>query len=107
MKYGDEFKDKDGQLICLDDGSFRDPQSIYKLYTKFMKEQDDLPHYTLHTLRHSYASIMIDLGVNPKILQENLGHSCVQTTLNIYTHSFNRSKQLEVLKLDEALRTAK
>jgi integrase len=107
LKYGDEFKDKDGQLICLDDGSFRDPQSIYKLYTKFIKEQDDLPHYTLHTLRHSYASIMIDLGVNPKILQENLGHSCVQTTLNIYTHSFNRSKQLEVLKLDEALRTAK
>ncbi len=98
FKYGEEFKDKDGQLLCLDDGRFRDPQNIYKLYMRFLKEQTDLPRYTLHSLRHSYASIMIDLGINAKIVQECLGHSSIQTTLNTYTHSFKRSKQFRGIK---------
>ena len=108
MKYGEAFKDKEEQLLCLEDGGFRDPQSIYKLYYKFIRSQDDsMPKYTLHQLRHSYASIMVNLGVNPKIIQENLGHADLTTTLNVYTHTYTKTKQIEAKRLDDALKMAK
>ena len=39
-----------------------------------------------HDLRHSTASILYDSGMQPKEVQEYLGHSDIETTLNIYTH---------------------
>lgn len=107
LKYGEAFKDTEGQLLAYEDGSFRDPQGIYKVYNKFIRKQEDLPHYTLHQLRHTYASIMVNLGVNPKIIQENLGHADMTTTLNVYTHTYSKTKQMEAKRLDEALKMAK
>ncbi|MDD4113864.1 MAG: tyrosine-type recombinase/integrase, partial [Herbinix sp.] len=66
-----------------------------------------MPKYTLHQLRHSYASIMVNLGVNPKIIQENLGHADLTTTLNVYTHTYTKTKQIEAKRLDDALKMAK
>lgn len=108
IKYGEAFKDKEEQLLCHEDGGFRDPQSIYKLYYKFIRSQDEsIPKLTLHQLRHTYASIMVNLGVNPKIIQENLGHADLTTTLNVYTHTYTKTKQIEAKRLDDALRMAK
>ncbi|WP_429970743.1 tyrosine-type recombinase/integrase [Fructilactobacillus sp. Tb1] len=45
-----------------------------------------LPHIKVHGLRHSHASALFAAGVSIKQVQERLGHSNAQTTLNIYTH---------------------
>lgn len=48
-----------------------------------------LPHkpaFRFHALRHTFASIMGDRGVNPKVIQELLGHSRIGTTMDVYTH---------------------
>lgn len=46
-----------------------------------------LPHIRFHDLRHSTASLLLTMGVHPKIVQELLGHSQIFVTLDIYSHA--------------------
>ena len=43
-----------------------------------------LPHFSCHTLRHTFTTRMCEAGVNVKVIQDALGHADVSTTLNIY-----------------------
>jgi integrase len=45
-----------------------------------------LPRIRIHDLRHSYATILLAAGEHPKVVQELLGHSSVQLTLDTYSH---------------------
>ena len=45
-----------------------------------------LPVMRIHDLRHSYATILLAAGEHPKVVQETLGHSSVQLTLDTYSH---------------------
>lgn len=42
----------------------------------------------VHDLRHSHASLLIELGVSPLAISERLGHEDIQTTLNTYSHLY-------------------
>jgi integrase len=44
------------------------------------------PAFTLHSLRHNFASIQIEIGLDPKRIQARMGHSNILHTLNIYGH---------------------
>ena len=45
-----------------------------------------LRHRGIHSLRHTTGTRMMELGVNPKVVAELLGHSDVTVTLNLYSH---------------------
>jgi integrase len=45
-----------------------------------------LPRIRLHDLRHTWATLALRAGVNPKIVQERIGHASVAITLDLYTH---------------------
>jgi len=45
-----------------------------------------LKDINLHSARHSHASLLLKQGVHPKIVQERLGHSSIQVTLDTYSH---------------------
>ena len=47
---------------------------------------------TLHECRHTFASLLIDSGANPKAVQEFMGHSKIQTTFDVYGHLFPGSR---------------
>lgn len=47
-----------------------------------------VPRIRVHDLRHSHASLLIDLGCSPVLISQRLGHDNVSTTLNIYAHLF-------------------
>lgn len=49
-------------------------------------DPDPLVPITLHECRHTFASLLIDAGANPKAVQTFMGHSKVQTTFDIYGH---------------------
>jgi integrase len=41
---------------------------------------------TLHECRHTFASLLIDTGANPKAIQVVMGHSKIQTTFDVHGH---------------------
>lgn len=57
-----------------------------RIVKKAQQSVPELPWVTLKGLRHTHASLLLQAGANPKIVQERLGHSSIQTTLNIYSH---------------------
>ena len=51
-----------------------------------------LPHIRFHELRHSCASMLINMGFTLKDVQEWLGHSDIKMTANVYSHLDNARK---------------
>ena len=45
-----------------------------------------MPRIRLHDLRHTHASILLQQGVNAKVVSERLGHSSVAFTMAVYQH---------------------
>ena len=41
---------------------------------------------SLHSLRHTFATLMLTQNVHPKVVSQMLGHACVSVTLDIYSH---------------------
>ena len=44
-----------------------------------------LPPIPLHGLRHTWATLALQMGVHPRVVQERLGHSNIATTLQTYS----------------------
>ena len=74
-----------GYVFTKEDGSLYDPDLLSKHFAKATAEFGR-PEITLHKLRHSCASIASNRGWSIKQVQYWLGHSDIQTTMNIYTH---------------------
>ena len=61
------------------------PDYISHHFAKVLKKHG-LPHIRFHELRHSCASMLLDMGFTLKDVQEWLGHSDIKMTANIYAH---------------------
>lgn len=73
-------------LLFSDDGEKPlDPANTRKRFLQAL-EAAGLRHVTMHSLRHSYASIMLSYGASIKALQRALGHASATMTLNTYAH---------------------
>jgi integrase len=66
-------------------GSLLPPNVLGKRFQQAAKATG-LPRIRLHDLRHTAASLMLENGAHPKIVQERLGHSDIAMTLNRYSH---------------------
>ena len=60
----------------------------------------DLKPIRVHDLRHSHASMLIDLGANPLMIAERLGHEDVKMTMNTYSHLFKSHEKEIIEKLE-------
>ena len=57
----------------------------------------------LHDARHTHASLMLKQGIHPKIVQERLGHSSIQITLDTYSHVVLGIQQAAANRFDEII----
>ena len=58
--------------------------------------------FRIHDLRHTAASLMIQAGYPPKMLQEIMGHASITTTLDLYGHLYPGEMDRYADRLDEA-----
>ncbi len=72
-------------VFCGLHGNYLNPRYILKMFARVLKEAD-LPHLRFHDLRHSAATILLSMGVHPKVVQEILGHSTISMTMDTYSH---------------------
>lgn len=63
-----------------------------------------VPQIRLHDLRHSHASLLVELGFSPLLIAERLGHEKIETTLNTYSHLYPNKQQEIAQKLQEMYR---
>lgn len=96
---------QDDDLVTAQaDGQTVSPTRITEQFGRLYR-RTKLPHIRLHDLRHTYATLALEAGVNPKVVQENLGHSHVSVTLGIYSHVKKKIKT-DTAELLAALRRA-
>jgi integrase len=71
---------------------------------KTLLKRAGLPHsFRFHDLRHTCATLLLRQGVNPKFVQELLGHRDVSLTLNTYSHVLPDMGDVAASAMDEAL----
>jgi integrase len=94
--------DTQGYLYAHDDGKPYRVNSISDQFKKFI-DRSNLPPIRLHDLRHTFASILYNEGVDLKSISEALGHSDLGTTNKIYTHRFDKTHKDTVNIMSKAL----
>jgi integrase len=74
-----------GLVFARPDGTPLHPDSTSKRFRRLVANAG-LPAIRLHDLRHTWATLALEAGVHPKVVQERLGHSNVSITLDLYSH---------------------
>ncbi len=64
----------------------------------------EIPRFSMHVLRHTFATRCIEGGMKPKTLQKILGHSNIGITMNLYVHITEDEKQKEIDLVADALK---
>lgn len=98
---GDKWVDTD-RLFTKWNGEPMHPNSPYTYLQKLLKKYD-LPKVSLHSFRHTNATIMINSGTDIRTVSGRLGHSQTSTTLNIYAHLLQKADKAAADVVSNAL----
>lgn len=97
-KYKDAYKDNGFVFAnCLGDHLAQRP--FMTKYHRFLQKYG-ITDVRFHDLRHTFASLLIESDVSMKIVQELLGHSTITTSMDIYTHISDRTKESAMLQIN-------
>lgn len=87
---------------------FKEDDRIFHFTKYFLKHEMDrickksgVKPIRTHDLRHSHASLLIELGFTPLLISERLGHEKVQTTLDTYSHLYPNKGDVVANKLND------
>ena len=94
-------RDRNGLLVFSSKvGTMLMPRNINRSLGDLLKAKDLPDSITIHTLRHTFATRLLEKGVNPKVVSDLLGHASVQITLDVYSHVMPKVKSDAVNLLD-------
>jgi len=82
---GNPLEEERDLVFARTDGSPLDPGTVTHTFRRAITRAG-LPPLRFHDLRHTHATLMLQAGVHPKIVQERLGHGSIAVTLDTYSH---------------------
>lgn len=94
-----------GLVFANHDGSPISPRSFSKKFL-LLVDKAGVPRITLHGLRHTHITHLLQANVHPKVASERAGHASVAITLDIYSHAVQGMQEDAAVKVDESLRRA-
>ncbi len=77
--------------------------NLYHREFKPLLKKAGLSGFTFHSLRHTCATLLLSKNVNPKIVQEMLGHATISQTMDTYSHLMPGIGDVAAMALEEAL----
>jgi integrase len=77
--------------------------NLYHREFKPLLKRAGLSGFTFHSLRHTCATLLLSKNVNPKIVQEMLGHATISQTMDTYSHVMPGMGDVAASALEEAL----
>ena len=75
---------------------------VYKHFKPILKKAG-LPNIRLYDLRHTAAALALTVGVSPKVVSEQLGHTSAAFTLDVYSHVLPHMQDDAAAKVEAAL----
>lgn len=97
----DDQRGKDGLFVFSSQaGTMLMTRNINRALSDLLKANDLPDLITVHTMRHTFATRLLEKGVNPKTVSDLLGHASVQITLDVYSHVMPQVKSDAVNLLD-------
>ena len=91
-------------VFCTSIGTHLNPTRDMLDQLKVLLKKAGLPDIRFHDLRHSAATLLLSVGVHPKVVQEILGHSQISITMDVYSHVLPGMQQEAMSRLNDALR---
>lgn len=88
----------DTPVVTSDVGGFMHPENLNRWWRKHRVELG-LGDFTLHQFRHTYASVLVGEGADPKSVQSLIGHSDAAFTMKLYTHHNIENEKRATLKI--------
>src|SRR3989440_6423880 len=101
LKTGASWQEHD-YVFCTLHGTHLGPNHVVEEFNLLLK-QAELPDIRFHDLRHSAATLLLSLGIHPKVVQELLGHTQISITKDVYSHVLPGMQQDAMGELNEAL----
>ncbi|MEI3225555.1 MAG: tyrosine-type recombinase/integrase [Lachnospiraceae bacterium] len=89
-------------LICVDENGYFTSSDSFKFASRVI-HRELLMAFDFHSLRHTHATKLIEAGVSPKTVQERLGHTNIETTLQTYVHNTDEMKHSAVTAFENAI----
>jgi integrase len=91
-----------GYIFPGPNGGPWDPNKISQHFRHF-RYLAKLKGASFHSLRHTAATQMLELGISPKVVQERLGHGSISITMDLYSHSTPSLQADAARRLDTTL----
>lgn len=92
-----------GLVCCRPDGSPIVPSTLTTYFRGWVRRHPEFAGMTFHGLRHTHATLLMAAGVHPKIVSERLGHSSINITLQLYTHSLPTLQKEAAARIDQII----
>lgn len=80
-------------VFCSNTGGYIKRNEFIEHWFKKVMKHLGHPDYTFHSLRHTYATYLLSNNIPVKYVQEQLGHTSAETTLNVYNHVLKSTNQ--------------
>lgn len=103
LKSGDSWNDTN-YIFTQTNGNPIHPDTLTWWFKKFIRRNPSLPDISIHSLRHTNATLLIANGVNLTTVSKRLGHANTSTTTKIYAHAIKTADEMAANTLDDLLK---